>query len=497
MRALPKLVSRSLRTRSRREGASRRHRVCAVASVLAGLAAFTATEKAQASGYLAARYGADHGTPAMANGYAVYFNPAALGGTAAGTELTVDGTLALRFASYTRPASALSPSDPALKNDANYVAANSGKATLTNVLGFPFLSVTSNLGTKNFRFGFAGYVPFGGQASWDKNESLRGNAGAIGGVDGPQRWANIQGRILSIYGSLAASYTFEPIRLSVGANVSAIYNTVDTVRARNTNGSDDTSLNGALIEGRSLLQAHGINVGASIGLYWVPMENRKLRLGLSYTSQPNFGQMRLPGELTNQIGSVKAVSTPTKVDLLQTFPDLVRLGGVYQLTDRVVLRGDVEYVRWSVFKRQCVVTPGAACEVDGNGAETSGAGAIILNLPRNWKDSVGFRIGPGVALTENFEVFGSFGVTTPAAPKTTIDASTIDALRLNGALGARYAITKSIAVAGSYNIIYFLPVDTAGTNQLYNYSQPSKSPSADGTYNATLMFLNANVNVAF
>src|SRR6478609_7306262 len=102
---------------------------------------------AHASGYLAARFGADHGTPAMANAYAVYFNPAAMGGTGSGTQLVLDGTVLLRQVSYFRPTDALSPSPSNSGGDALYRSANTGQAKLGNVLALPYIGFVSGLGT--------------------------------------------------------------------------------------------------------------------------------------------------------------------------------------------------------------------------------------------------------------------------------------------------------------------------------------------------------------
>ena len=66
-----------------------------LASSLALGALLSTTSDASASGYLTARFGSDHGTPAMPNTYAIYFNPAALGGTT-GTTIMGDASLVLR-----------------------------------------------------------------------------------------------------------------------------------------------------------------------------------------------------------------------------------------------------------------------------------------------------------------------------------------------------------------------------------------------------------------
>jgi len=439
--------------------------------------------------------GSDHGTPAMANAYAIYFNPAAIGGTK-GTTITGDVSLLLRHATYTRTADALSPTDPNYKNDPTYAAANTGKASITNMIALPFLGATSDLGTKSFRLGFASYIPFGGQASWDQTS---GTAGAPGSTDGPQRWHNISGIILAVYNTLAASYTIEPINLTVGASVSGVIHDVKTVRARTPDDSDDiVGADGSLKEGRSLLSASGFNLGASFGLYWHDDENR-LRLGLAYLSQPGFGTTRMNGTLTQQLGNAATANVEQKIDFLQTYPDIVRLGGAYRLpNDKVELRADFEYVRWSVFDKQCVVLEGKNCDTNREtGAATSNPADIVINIQRNWKDAVGARAGGAYFLNDDLELFGSLGFTTPAVPVATIDASTIDAFRIYATLGAKYAFSQHFALGGSYNHIFFLNVDTANRSNLDQFQAPSKSPSADGKYTSTIGFLNLNASYTF
>src|SRR6476620_4162024 len=91
-----------------RLGASRRTRY--IAAHLALL--FTSwSGAAEASGFLNPRLADPHGQPALPNPYAIYFNPAALGGIH-GTEIVVDGTLVYRTVDYTRSATALSPRTP-------------------------------------------------------------------------------------------------------------------------------------------------------------------------------------------------------------------------------------------------------------------------------------------------------------------------------------------------------------------------------------------------
>lgn len=447
--------------------------------------------EAHASGYLTARFGSDHGTPAAPNPYAIYFNPAALGGME-GTQITGDLSLGIRAVTYDRSNDALSPSSPALANNADYVAANTGRAKLLNVVPLPYFGAASDLGIKNLRVGYALYVPFGGMADWKKRTATDYAPGAD---DGPQRWANISGQILALYNTAAVAWRFPEAHLTVGANVSLIYHSVKTVRARNVDGSDDVRLgNGGLKEGRSYLDASGMNLSAALGLYWEP--NDDLKLGLSYTSQPGFGTTRMSGTLEQQFGNDAKPAEKTEVDLLQAYPDIIRLGGAYRTSKTTEVRLDFEFVRWSTFKNQCVVQRGADCNIDDKGNQPAD-GKVVLNLPRNWNNAIGVRLGAAVWPVEQVEVFGSLGLTTSAVPKETIDASTIDSTRFYGALGARYAFSKAFALAFSYNPIYFLPVDTKGANNLDTYASSSKSPSADGKYNAVIHLVNVNGTISF
>ncbi len=455
-----------------------------------------AEQSAHASGYLVARFGSDHGTPAMANNYSIYYNPAAIAGMK-GTQITGDISGLLRFVSYTRQATALSPSDPSLLNDPSYVKSNTGNNKLLNVLAIPYFGISSDFGSKYFRLGYALYVPFGGLATWKRPDEV---SGVPGSSDGPQRWHNISGQILTVYNTLAGSAKIGDTGIAIGASFSPIIHNVSTVRARNLDGSDDTAGGGSIKEGRSVVNAFGVNFGAAFGVYYANPDST-VRMGLSYTSQPGFGDTKINGTLKQVLGNEQP-GGEQKITFSNAYPDIVRLGGAIGLSKRVEVRADFEYVRWSTFTKQCVAQRGAPCTLDGNGSDPSGKN-VILNIPREWKDAVGWRIGPGFMVTDNLELFTSFGITTPAVPKKTIDASTVDALRFYMTGGARFNVSKKTAIGVSYNHIYFTDVNTNGESGQYRYRKPdgsynqSTSPSADGTFKSQVAMLNANINYTF
>ncbi len=454
---------------------------------------------AHASGYLTARFGSDHGTPAAPNTYAIYYNPAALGGTT-GTTITGDVALALRWAHYKRNDLALSPSGGArdrLLADQKYLDSNTGDANLLNLLALPYAGVNTDFGgSKYIRAGYAVYVPFGGLATWDRRPGV---PGAPGTTDGVQRWHNISGQILAIYNTFAFAFRIPKAGLSFGISGSPIIHHVATVRARTGDNTDEIEDGtGALKEGRSLLDASGVNIGASAGVYWQSLdEHARWKIGASYLAQPGFGETRMKGTLDGR--ATGGTDVKQDIDFVQTYPHIFRLGlGYLMPNNKVELRTDFEYVTWSTFDKQCVVLRGKDCNVDENGAQVGGApNDIVLNIPRRWKNAVGYRLGAGYFLNEKLELFGSGAFTTSAVPKETIDASTIDSFRLYGTAGARYRVSDHFAFAASYIHIFFFPVNTRDANIFDKQQNPSNSPSADGKYTSQIGLLNLNIAYTF
>jgi long-chain fatty acid transport protein len=471
-----------------------------VAVAVAGLltAAWAAEPpSAHASGFTTAEFGSDQGNPALGNVYSIYFNPGALAGMQ-GTMITADGVIAIRSVEYDRSTSALSPSDPSMLTNQTYVQANTGKATLTNVLAAPFVGFATDFGGTPFRLGVAGYVPFGGQVHWGKNNAFAGNMTVPGAYDGPQRWDSISTNLSSLYGTVAGAYRFERLHLGVGANFSVVYTTLVDDRAKNVDGSDDIfSPNGTNKEGRSLVDVSGVQVAASLGVWWQPLE--ALRLGVSYTSAPNFGTMRLSGTFQAQPGGVSAVTAPANGDLLQAYPDIIRLGGAYHVTPQLEVRLDGNWTRWSNFKNQCVVFPGKDCTVDANGNDTSMTSPNVVpggNLPRNFKDTVKVRGGVGYWVLPNTEAFGSIAVETPPVSSRYIDALVFDSTRLYGTLGARHMFGDHFGAMLAATYVYLLPMEV-DDSQLNTFQGVSKGPSANGHYSGSIVLFDVSASYKF
>jgi len=461
--------------------------------VLWWVAALLSANTARASGLLNPFVSDPHGQPELANVYALDFNPAALGGMH-GTNIVVDGALVVGYTAFDRrgPLSPSPANTPALPNYASYVATNTGKNTAVNAGYIPFLGASTDFGSRSLFAGVGVYAPFGGSIKWQPASRWANDSAFPGAVDGPQRWQSISVVDSSLAASAAFGARFLDERISLGVALTAYSHHVQIDKAFNNDGSDDvTGPTGILKEGRAYLDVAGVDAGASVGAYLVPDADRKLRIGISYTSQPGFGQMRLPGTLGQRLGITP--SGTTNVDLLQSYPDIVRLGAAYRVSDDVDLRVHGQYVRWSVFTDACVVHSGMPCNLNPDGSAVT-QGQIIANDEANFHDAFAMHAGIGYWPLARAELFGDLGFDTSAVPNDSQGRTLFDSFKIIGSVGLRYAVSTHVFLAGSYTEIYYLPMTVTSQRQ---WQGASAVPFANGSYSSHLEFYDANVTIAF
>ncbi len=223
----------------------------------------------------------------------------------------------------------------------------------------------------------------------------------------------------------------------------------------------------------------------------VRSRERQALLGLSYQSRPNVsGGMRLRGSFLNDIGGPNG----GHVDVLYDLPDVIRWGARYCPRRTLELRAFGDYTRFSAFSRQCVVVSGSPCALEANGAEPNGA-HVLQNVPRDFKDSLGVRLGVSVWTSPAVEFFSGLGFDSSAVPDRTMEPGLPDWAGASFALGGRLAITAHVHAALSYTHFVFLPRDVHGS--LAAYAPPSRSPDASGHYAQQVGVGNANLDVAF
>ena len=491
-----------------------------VASVVSGAvvtlaAGVLAPGSASASGFLVARFGGEQGHPTTDDPSAIYYNPAGLALRPGRLRLYLNGVLAWRMASYQRLEAAIdTPVEPAMNGmgppwtasgtPRPDIGVNAGTARLTNLIASPFIAVTSDLGVKNLGLGLALYAPFGGSAIWDKNATYERSAAYPGAVDGVQRWSTIDGSVRSLYITAAGAYQIPSAHLSFGVGVNVVMNSLETVRARTSTGTDDVVTSaGDVQEGRSYLSVKNTTLAVGAGLIWQPLPS--LHIGASYQSQPGFGEDRLKGQLRTKL-TANDTGAPSDVELLQSLPDVVRLGLRYRSRDSYAAAGGAfelrlfaEYVRWSVFNRQCFIAPGGNCALKSDGSlDTANGGKdVILNIPRNWQDGWGVRAGASWFANRNIELFLGAGFDSNAVPDSTLDPSFYDMNKLTFSAGARGVMVKDrLALALTYTQVVYLDRDIP-TQKTAMFMSPSKNPDNMGKYSQMIGLASLSLEYLF
>lgn len=467
---------------------------------------------AWASGILVARFGGEHGHPTTSNPTAIYYNPAGIA-LDKGTRIYLDGTFALRHASYDRPVEAIGrigtfQPDGTLVNEAGEpidgtpveaIRANSGKAELTNFVVSPFIAVVSDLGIPNLGVGAAFYVPFGGTAVWGRNEEFEGTELGRkypGAEDGPQRWFTEDGKIQSLYFTAAGAYRLEGPRLTFGVGLNLINNVLHTVRARNADGTDDLVFaTGLPKEGRSLVEASNWEFGLGAGVIWEPMEN--LWVGASYQSQPGFGTSHLKGTLTT---SLAGTTSEEDIEMEQSMPDVLRVGGRWRPDPRWELRLFGEYVRWSVLRQQCLrnteVEDGKCAFNEDGSAKPESNGAVIQNIPRLWKNAFGIRAGASYWLTPPVELFLGAGFDSNAIPNKTLDPSLYDMNKVTIAGGGHFEILEDVSLMATFTQVIYA-TRTIEVDESQPFVPPSRQPNSAGTYRQSISVLDVAAQYRF
>ncbi len=464
----------------------------AFAAALA-LCPLLAATTASASGFSTARFGGEHGNPMTSNPTSVYYNPGAIA-MSQGVNLFLDGTVAFRSVTYDRVPDAGAPGE--VPEPADGVGANTGTASLFNVAGAPMLGATAQYDVRedlSLGGGLAFFVPFGGSAVWDKNENFEGNPNYPGPVDGTQRYYTIDGSLRTMYLSAAVSVAYKRF-VSLGLSGGLALSSIDSLRARQLSGNTDLNL-----EGRAWYKGKGTHPQLGAGVLVTPLDDAdKLRIGLSYQAQPNFGRLSLNGLLQiYQAGNLSG-ETPGEddVELHQSLPDVIRAGVSARPTKEMELRLFGDFTRWSVFDDQCFAQAGEPCEVEENGKPTAGS-TVAVNLPRRWNDAFGVRAGMSYWVREPVELFVGVGYDGSAVPDDTLEPSLVDFHDVSTGIGARAQLMDRLGVELSYTQIFYVPRDTTGLSRNPTFDGPSNSPDSGGVYQQSIGVLNVSLHGSF
>lgn len=478
---------------------------------LAAMGVVALSANAMASGFSSARLGGIHGNPVSFSPTSIYWNPGAMG-MVEGTQIYLDLTTAIRSASYSRSETGMT--------DPDSIAVNTGRNNLGlknnfNLINSPALAMTTDFGGSNVVMGLGFYVPFGGQAVWGQTETP---AGYEVGADGPQRWYTIDGVIRQLTGSAGLAARTNDGRFSVGLTLNLNVFQLDTIRARNSDGSDTVVEGGEVVEGRSRLDVSSTDMSIGLGTIWQTKDDR-LVLGASWQSAPNLsGRQTLTGTLTNQFGPGAPASSDVAV--LQGMPHTFRLGAGLRFMDNSdpenpVKRGELrlsgELTTWNNMKSQCITNAAGLddrhitdiCRYAENGM-TYQDPMIIQNLVRDWKMGWGVRLGGSYYVNPRVELAAALGFDANAIPDQTLDPALMDMNKMAIDLGGSFQLASFLALNLQFTDVIYFSRDTSGNATLTDRipeGEPGNfqnvQPTSAGKYTQNIFITNVGLNFKF
>jgi len=472
-------------------------RVFVAAAVVCVTASAAGT--ANAAGFAAARFGGEHGNVVESNPTALYFNPGAIA-FSEGIHLYLGGDIALRQATWDHPATDPDPNLPM-----NAGIGNSGKAHLFDVFSGPTLAATAKFG--NLALGVGLFVPFAGRVHWAKDsayssfpsdQTCGGDGACTLAANGPQRWHMTDAELTFISVTAGLAYRLGPI--GIGATFNFYNSTVSESQGRTFTGSIDSTA-----ENTGTLNVSGNNASFGLGAM-VEVVPDHLWLGASYQAKPGLGEQRLTGTLQYVNGPApyypQSGGATYDVSLHETLPDIVRAGVRLRPTDDFEIRAFGDLTRWSAMTSQCVNDnkggPDCLVRADGSAANKT---AVLTNIPRNWKDTYGARLGASYWFSHDVEIFAGAGYETGAAPDSTMEPGAMDGDNVAGALGGRFFLFDSFYFAASYTHIQFLDRTVTTSTLAEKNGKPVQYPTVqqdgNGTYTQFIGIVDLNIEKQF
>lgn len=477
----------------------------AAAAFLSMMAPAFSPSPALASGLDAPMVGNGQSGPAVADAAAVHWNPAELAWIHR-AELLAGAGLVFGRASIQRErrgkyqtADTLEfkgPLEPARVDAGKTGAAEEVTATPIAPVGDLFLAVP--VLKDRITLGLGAYVPYAASLSFPEN--------------GAQAWQIREVFVIAPHVTLGAGARLSEV-ISVGAGVSYVsgfaelsklqdFATLSELRAAFSSepiGQENDFGPGAPTEVRELVTlsrpisikrafAHGVTF--NLGLAYRPRKD--VSLGLAYQ---HGARMRFRGDFamdmnddffTRDLASQGLQYKPLvegDAELSFSLPRRVTAGISYDASAELNVGVFVSYVGYSDFDAFVVETSSPDLSQPRLGLGEH----VRVTLPRNWSDTVWAEASGRYKLSDRLLVSAAFGYQSPAAPQSTMDASSLDGHRLIGGLGGVLRVTERASLGGDIRVQGILPrTVTASDHDLGN-----------GTYNLLLATIGGHLKVTF
>ena len=276
----------------------------------------------------------------------------------------------------------------------------------------PHFYISSDLNTKDWRFGVGLFSPFGiGGRKWDK--------------EGLTRFSSTESMIATLSINPTLAYQILP-SLSVGLGLNYMLSRTQAKRMV------DQSPFGAG-DGELILKGIGDGWGYNFGILFTP--DKRLSVGFAYRSRikvTHQGDI----EFKNIAPALQPVfggsDFETDMNTPSTFPEMISFGLAYRPTETLTLAFDAERGGWSTFNQ-------ATLEME---REIPEAGFSNSSTHLDWHTAWIIKIGAEYKLNERLSLRGGYAYVESPVPEHTLDASNPDSDQHNICLGFGYKMKK-------------------------------------------------------
>ena len=323
---------------------------------------------------------------------AITHNPAGLT-QLTGTNIYGGATFVIPFTMYT------SPSDKSEDTD-------------FQIFFPPHIYISSDFGTKDFRFAVGIFSPFGiGGRKWDEQ--------------GLTRFSSTENLIATVSINPTIAYHVLP-SLSVGVGLNYMLSRTQAKKM-----IDQSALGAG--DGELILKGIGDGWGYNLGILFTP--DKRLSVGFAYRSSikvTHHGDI----ELKNIAPALQPVfggsDFETDMDTPSTFPEIISLGIAYRPTENLTLGIDAEKGGWSSFDR---------ADIDLEN-EIPEAGFSDISTRLDWHTAWIIKIGADYKVNEKLSLRGGYAYVETPVPEHTLDASNPDSDQHNFCVGFGYKMKK-------------------------------------------------------
>lgn len=475
----------------------------AVCAAVASLATLTAAPTALASGLSAPSVGTNRSNPTSEDPSAIYWNPAMLGFQREYPQLMLGANLIFGSIRYTRDYRGIyqrpDSFDFALPIDPQDIdPSKSGPQASGNHLVFgpqPDLFLSIPVKDTGLVAGFGLYAPFTAIVDFPD--------------DGAQRFTIQDALIATVYMTPSLAFQISDM-FSVGAGVSLVLGYAELTRVQDFAEVSDL---GDGLSGPPVNQENDFGPDAPIGVRELdvlarPTEFKHMvatgvtfnlgaaldlgrgRVSAAYqhSAQLDFRGdfvLNMNDDFFTQDLAAQGLEFPPIVkgdaSLSFTLPNMIHLGGAFDVTDRWRLTGAFSYYFWSQLEAFNVVlrSDDLAQPDIGIGRTTS------IALERQWQNTVALQGIVAHDLSQKTEVWGLAGYQSNAVPDETLDASSPDGNRLEFGLGLAYDLSERIDMILDSKIQHVLTRE----NRASNYDK------GNGKYGLTLLSLGLHLNI--